>query len=59
MTEAAALIEAARGLDALGFMPSKSGNLSVRTARGYLITPAALPYAETTPADLVELDPHR
>ncbi|TDH64604.1 class II aldolase/adducin family protein [Dankookia rubra] len=57
MTEAAALIEAARALDALGFMPSKSGNLSVRTARGFLITPAALPYAETVEADLVELDP--
>jgi len=54
--EAAALIEAARALDALGFMPSKSGNLSVRTARGCLITPAALPYAETIAADLVEID---
>ncbi|WP_431270383.1 class II aldolase/adducin family protein [Dankookia sp. P2] len=56
MPAAAALIEAARALDALGFMPSKSGNLSLRTARGYLITPAALPYAETTESDLVELD---
>ena len=34
----AALIEAARALDALGFMPSKSGNLSCRTAGGCLIT---------------------
>ena len=54
--EAAALIKAARALDALGFMPSKSGNLSVRTGRGCLITPAGLPYAETTAADLVEID---
>jgi L-fuculose-phosphate aldolase len=53
--EAEALIEAARALDALGFMPSKSGNLSVRTAHGCLITPAGLPYAETSPADLVEI----
>ncbi|MCB4824159.1 class II aldolase/adducin family protein [Roseicella aerolata] len=53
--EAEALIEAARALDALGFMPSKSGNLSVRTARGCLITPAGLPYADTRPADLVEI----
>ncbi|MBY0335233.1 MAG: class II aldolase/adducin family protein [Acetobacteraceae bacterium] len=37
-------------------MPSKSGNVSVRTARGFLITPAALPYACTTPEDLVECD---
>ena len=37
-------------------MPSKSGNLSVRTKRGFLITPSGLPYAETQPADLVECD---
>lgn len=52
----AALIAAARQLDALGFMPSKSGNLSFRTARGFVITPSGLPYADTTPRDLVELD---
>jgi L-fuculose-phosphate aldolase len=61
MAEAAAaadaLVAAARALDALGFMPSKSGNLSLRTPRGFLITPAALPYAETTAADLVEVAP--
>lgn len=51
----AEVIAAAQALDALGFMPSKSGNLSVRTRRGFLITPSALPYAETKPADLVEV----
>jgi L-fuculose-phosphate aldolase len=55
VTEAAALIAAARALDADGFMPSKSGNLSVRTERGFLITPSGLPYAATTEADLVEV----
>jgi len=50
-----ALIEAARTLDALGFMPSKSGNLSLRTARGCLITPSGLPYAGMVPGDLVEI----
>ena len=49
------LITAAQALDALGFMPSKSGNLSVRTEAGFLITPSALPYAATQPADLVEV----
>lgn len=49
-----ALLEEAQALDRLGFMPSKSGNLSVRTERGFLITPASLPYAETSPDDLVE-----
>lgn len=54
---AAALIEAARRLDAAGFMPAKSGNLSVREEGGFLITPAGLPYAETTEADLVRVLP--
>jgi L-fuculose-phosphate aldolase len=52
---AAAIIAQAQALDALGFMPGKSGNLSCRTPRGCLITPAGLPYAATTAADLVEV----
>jgi L-fuculose-phosphate aldolase len=51
-----ALVAAARRLDTLGFMPGKSGNLSARTAAGFLITPAALPYAELAEEDLVECD---
>nr|WP_302474476.1 class II aldolase/adducin family protein [Roseococcus sp. MDT2-1-1] len=50
------MVTAARRLDALGFMPSKSGNLSVRTPRGFRITPAGLPYAELTEDALVECD---
>lgn len=57
MDTGAEIVAAARALDALGFMPSKSGNLSCRTPRGFLITPAGLPYAETAPEDLVELAP--
>jgi L-fuculose-phosphate aldolase len=53
----AALVAAARRLDGLGFMPSKSGNLSLRTPRGCLITPSGLPYAETAAEDLVEVMP--
>jgi L-fuculose-phosphate aldolase len=49
------LVAAARRLDAAGFMPSKSGNLSVRDGDGFVITPAALPYAQTTEADLVRV----
>ncbi len=52
--DAAGLIAAAQALDAAGFMPQKSGNLSLRTARGFLITPSGLPYAALTPGDLVE-----
>lgn len=55
--ERAALVAAAQALDALGFMPSKSGNLSLRTPRGFLVTPSGLPYAATTPDDLVEVAP--
>ena len=40
------IVKAARALDALGFMPGKSGNLSCRTPGGFLITPSGLPYAE-------------
>ncbi len=36
-------------------MPSKSGNLSIRDGDGFIVTPAALPYAETTEADLVRV----
>jgi L-fuculose-phosphate aldolase len=54
---AASLLATARALDAEGFFPGKSGNLSLRTARGLLVTPSGLPYAETTEADLVELAP--
>ena len=54
---AAAIIAQAQALDALGFMPGKSGNLSCRTPRGCLITPAGLPYAGMTATDLVEVAP--
>lgn len=57
MTDRVALIEAARALDAAGFMPQKSGNLSLRTARGFVVTPSGLPYAAMTPDDLVECAP--
>ena len=53
MTEA--LIATAQALDAAGFMPSKSGNVSLRTAGGFLITPSGLPYAQLTLDALVEV----
>jgi L-fuculose-phosphate aldolase len=53
----AALVAAARALDAAGHMPQKSGNLSLRTATGFVITPSGLPYAELTVAGLVDCDP--
>lgn len=50
------VISIAREMDRLGFAPSKSGNVSARAPHGLLITPSALPYAQTKPADLVLLD---
>ena len=49
----AALVEAARGLDAAGFMPQKSGNVSLRREGGFVITPSGLPYAAMRVSDLV------
>lgn len=51
------IIETARRLDALGFMPSKSGNVSVRIEAGFRITPSGLPYAALAEADLVDVAP--
>jgi L-fuculose-phosphate aldolase len=51
------IVRAARALDALGFMPGKSGNLSCRTPDGFLVTPSGLPYADMRPGDLVEVAP--
>jgi L-fuculose-phosphate aldolase len=49
------IIAVTHALDAAGMVPNKSGNVSVRTADGYLITPAGTAYAELRPADLVAL----
>lgn len=52
-----AIVAAARRLDAAGFVPTKSGNLSVRTPRGFWITPSGLPYAAMEAGDCVECAP--
>ena len=51
----AAVIRIARTMDAAGFAPSKSGNVSHRGPDGFVVTPSALPYADTEPGDLVRL----
>jgi L-fuculose-phosphate aldolase len=50
-----AIVTASRALDHAGLMPNKSGNVSCRTAGGFLITPAGMPYRELAPGQLVEL----
>ncbi|MBM3608122.1 MAG: class II aldolase [Alphaproteobacteria bacterium] len=50
------IIAIAQEMDAAGFAPSKSGNVSLRTAQGFLITPTGKPYVQLKPADILELD---
>lgn len=51
----AGIVAVAQAIDKAGFCPSKSGNVSARTDSGFLITPSGLPYAQTTPGDLIHL----
>jgi L-fuculose-phosphate aldolase len=50
----AGIIAVAQALDAAGLVPNKSGNVSCRSAEGFLITPAGVPYRDLVPADIVE-----
>jgi L-fuculose-phosphate aldolase len=53
----AGIIAIAQALDAAGLVPNKSGNVSCRSADGFLITPAGVPYRDLVPADIVEVSP--
>ena len=50
-----AVVEACRGMNALGLNQGTSGNISVRWGDGLLITPSGLPYAEMSAEDVVLL----
>lgn len=49
------LVTTARRMSELGLSPGMSGNVSVRTSAGFLITPSGMPYDTLTPDDAVEL----
>lgn len=51
-----ALIDAARRMNALGINHGRSGNVSLRVANGFLITPTGMDYATLKPADIVLMD---
>ena len=51
----ALLLEFAHRMAASDLSPGRSGNLSMRTANGLLITPSAIDYGVMTEEDLVEL----
>jgi len=54
-----AVIATALAMNAAGINRGKSGNVSVRVrdggVDGFLVTPSGLPYADTTPADIVAM----
>ena len=49
------LVATARRMSELGLTPGTSGNVSVRTPSGMLITPSGIPYPELVPDDLVDV----
>jgi L-fuculose-phosphate aldolase len=49
------LVATARRMSDLGLTPGMSGNVSVRSPAGMIVTPSGLPYAELVPDDMVEL----
>jgi L-fuculose-phosphate aldolase len=49
------LVATAKRMSELGLTPGMSGNVSVRSPAGMLVTPSGLPYAELRPDDAVEM----
>jgi ribulose-5-phosphate 4-epimerase/fuculose-1-phosphate aldolase len=47
------VVRSACEMSRLGLSPGTSGNVSLRVADGFLITPSALPYGDTEPEDIV------
>ena len=50
------LLQTARDMNSVGINQGSSGNVSVRCADGYLITPSGMPYDECTPDHIVQMD---
>jgi len=50
------IIETAIAFNTSGLSVGTSGNLSVRTSQGFLITPTGIPYLQLKEADIVEMD---
>jgi len=49
------IIAVAQDLDRAGLVPNKSGNVSCRVPRGFLVTPAGVPYRDLVPGDIAEV----
>jgi L-fuculose-phosphate aldolase len=53
------IIDTAVAFNTSGLSIGTSGNLSVRTSKGFLITPTGIPYHQLKEADIVEMDLQR
>ena len=49
------LVSTAKQMSALGLTPGMSGNVSVRSPAGFIVTPSGMPYPELTADDAVEM----
>jgi L-fuculose-phosphate aldolase len=49
------LVGTAKKMSALGLTPGMSGNVSVRSPAGLLVTPSGMPYSDLVPDDIVEV----
>jgi L-fuculose-phosphate aldolase len=49
------LVRTAQRMSSLGLTQGTSGNVSVRTATGFLVTPSGMPYDELRPTDAVDV----
>lgn len=50
------LVATAKKMSALGLTPGMSGNVSVRTSSGMLVTPSGMPYEDLVPDDAVAVN---
>ncbi len=49
------VVDTAQAMSAKGLSPQRSGNVSVRSQGGILVTPTGLPYADYQPSDMVQM----
>ncbi len=49
------LLETAQTMSVKGLSPQRSGNVSVRSQDGFLVTPTGIAYADYVPADMVQV----
>jgi len=50
------LVATARRMSELGLSPGMTGNVSVRTERGFVVTPSGMPYDQLHADDMVAID---